>query len=312
MPRNGFFQHGEQDPESSERLLTFMELRRERTLAAGRPERVPAGEINGNKTLWDRLGEGLPTEQRIHLDTHGYVVVPDVLSSSEVQALLDATHALEDDHRAGRPIPDPCWVESDAHEYFRANNIIHVNPAFFDYVSKPAIVSMADHAIGLRPRLVESEVHIRRQPTVGSDSYDFHRGTWFDGTVVDGWYHYPMIKALTFLTDVGPDDGGTAVVPGSHKFRADSDLQSVVDAALRSPSLIDTVCASAGSTLLFFESLVHSNGVIRSGRERVVVISAYGPMMFQPVSGHEPQGELLSRLPSDYYEFIDGARTYMP
>ncbi|HET6861263.1 MAG TPA: phytanoyl-CoA dioxygenase family protein [Streptomyces sp.] len=312
MPRNGFFQHGEQDTEASERLLGFMESRREQTLAAGRPPRDPAEEVNGNKTLWDRLGDGLTAEQRILLDTRGYVVVPDVLSPAEVRTLLDVTHALEDDHRANRTIPRPCWVESDAREYFRANNVIHLDPAYLDYVSKPSLVSMIDQALGLRPRLVESEVHIRRQPQTGSDAYDFHRGTWFDGTLIDGWYRYPMVKALTFLTDVGPEDGGTAVVPGSHKFRADSDLQYVADAALRSPSLIDTVCASAGSTLLFFESLVHSNGIIRSGRERVVVISAYGPMMFQPVSGHEPQGELLSRLPADYYEFIDGARTYMP
>lgn len=312
MPRNGFFQHGEQDPGASGSLLAFMESHRERTLAAGRPPRAPAEDINGNKTLWDRLDDGLTAEQRIHLDTRGYVVVPDVLAPQEVRALLEATHALETEHRARRPAPEPCWVESDTAEYFRANNIIHVDPAFFDYVSKPFVVSMADHALGLRPRLVESEVHIRRQPDGDPGSYDFHRGTWFDGTVIDGWYHYPMVKALTFLTDVGPDDGGTAVIPGSHKFRADSDLRAVTDAALESPSLIDTVCASAGSTLLFFESLVHSNGIIRSGRERIVIISAYGPMMFQPVSGHEPQGELLAHLPPDYYEFIDGARTYMP
>jgi phytanoyl-CoA dioxygenase PhyH len=310
--RSGFFQHGEQDPHASAKLLAEMRARRAQTLAVGRPMSVGAEETDEGRTLWDRLGDALTAEQRIQLETGGFTVVPDTLTAAAARALLDATYGLEDACRANRPLPEPCWVESATREYFRANNIIHVDPAFFGYVSDPAIVAMAGHAVGLRPRLIESEVHVRRQPPGGADEYDFHRGTWFDGTTVDGWYRYPMVKALTFLTDVGPDDGGTAVIPGSHKLRADSDLRYAADSALASPSLITTVCAPAGSTLLFFESLIHSNGIIRSGRDRVVIIAGYAPMMFQPVSGHEPQGEFLSRLPADYYELVDGARTYLP
>jgi Phytanoyl-CoA dioxygenase (PhyH) len=312
MFRSGFFQHGEQDPGASAKVLAEMRARRARTLAAGRPVGTGVDRPGDDRTLWDRLGSALTAEQQIQLETRGFTVVPEVLSATAVRALLDATYGLEDACRANRPLPEPCWAESATREYFRANNIIHVDPAFFDYVSDPAIVAMAGHAVGLRPRLIESEVHVRRKPSGGTDEYDFHRGTWFDGTTVDGWYRYPMVKALTFLTDVGPDDGGTAVIPGSHKLRADSDLRSAADAALASPSLITTVCAAAGSTLLFFESLIHSNGIIRSGQDRIVIIAGYAPMMFQPVSGHEPQGELLSRLPADYYDLVDGARTYLP
>jgi hypothetical protein len=312
MPRSGFFQHGEQDHDASAKLLGQMRVRRQKTLATGRPTYVSAKETNQHETLWDRLGDALTAEQRIRLETFGFAVVPNVLSQAEARILLDATYELEEACRAKRSIPDPCWIESETREYFRANNIIHVHPAFFGYVSNAAIVAMAEHAVGLRPRLIESEVHVRRQSTATADTYDFHRGTWFNGTIIGGWYRYPMVKALTFLTDVGPDDGGTAVIPASHKLPADSDLQYVADAALKSPSLITTTCARAGSTLLFFESLIHSNGIIRSGHDRVIIISGYAPMMFQPVSGHEPQGEFLSRLPADYYDLVDGARTYLP
>jgi Phytanoyl-CoA dioxygenase (PhyH) len=312
MRRTGFFQHGEQDSDASADLLSRMRVRREQALAAGRPARGLAGEEGPDKTLWDRLGDGLTAAQRVHLETLGFAVVPEVLSADEVGQLLTATYDLEEAHRERRTLPEPCWVEHATREYFRANNIIHVHPSFLEYVSKPAVVAMAEHAVGLRPRLVESEVHIRRAAATGSEEYDFHRGTWFDGSIVGGWYRFPMVKALTFLTDVGPDDGGTAVIAGSHKLPVDSDLQYVADTALASPALISTICAPAGSTLLFFESLIHSSGIIRSGRDRVVVIAGYAPMMFQPVSGHEPQGELLSRLPADYCDLVDGARTYLP
>jgi hypothetical protein len=312
MPRDGFFFHAEQDSAGSERTLTAMASRREQTLMAGRPAHAPQEDIYGNRTLWDRLSDVLTAEQKVRLETFGFVVVPDVLSPAEVQVLLDAAYGVEEAYQASEPLPQPCWLESDTHEYFRANNIIHLDPAFFNYFSNPTVVSMAQHAIGhLRPRLTESELHIRRQPAGGLDEYDFHRGTWFDGSTIDGWYRYPIVKALTFLTDLGPEDGGTVAIPGTHKLAADSDLRFVTDTAVKSPSLIAVTSGSAGSTLLFFQSLIHSTGIIRSGRDRVFLVSGYAPMMFQAMSGHEPHGELLSKLPSDYYEFIDGSRTYL-
>jgi hypothetical protein len=47
--------------------------------------------------------------------------------------------------------------------------------------------------------------------------------------------------------------------------------------------MVRRVEAPAGSTLLFFETLVHGSGIIKSGRERLMMISAYGPSFVQEV-----------------------------
>ena len=102
------------------------------------------------------------------------------------------------------------------------------------------------------------------------------------------------MKTLTNLTPLGPDDGGTTVIPGSHKVAVE-DRQAVsdpptpahpyptgcrlapsaqiIDAAYGDPErLIHTVVAPPGSTLLFGEALIHASGQIRSDRRRCIII----------------------------------------
>ncbi len=80
------------------------------------------------------------------------------------------------------------------------------------------------------------------------------------------------------LTDLGPDDGGTVVVAGSHKV--DLPAQQLIEVAYADRSLIHQVAAPAGSTLLFAETLIYATGQIRSNNERVILITGYGSTLF--------------------------------
>jgi ectoine hydroxylase-related dioxygenase (phytanoyl-CoA dioxygenase family) len=110
---------------------------------------------------------------------------------------------------------------------------------------------------------------------------------------------------LTNLTELGPDDGGTVVIAGSHKVKAPQ--EQIIACAYENPSLIHQVIAPAGSTLLFGEALVHATGQIRSDRERVIIIAGYTPPMFQAWNGQEPSADFLASVPDVFKPLISGS-----
>ena len=141
--------------------------------------------------------------------------------------------------------------------------------------------------------------------------YGFHAG-WHpeSGSTTNGLYHCSFIKTLTNLTDLGPDDGGTAVIPGSHKL-AGIDRRDLIETAAQDPArLLHQVVAPAGSTLLFFESLLHSGGLCTSGKTRVFILGGYWPSMFQAHQGYEPDEEFLKTVPLEYHPVLTGSRGF--
>ena len=61
--------------------------------------------------------------------------------------------------------------------------------------------------------------------------------------------HCNFVKTLTNLTELGPEDGGTVVIAGSHRMPLPpADLIALAEA---DPSLVHQIVAPAGSTLLF-------------------------------------------------------------
>jgi hypothetical protein len=67
------------------------------------------------------------------------------------------------------------------------------------------------------------------------------------------------------------------------------------------------VVAPAGSTLLFGEALIHATGLIRSDRERVILIGGYTPTMFQAWNGQEPSPAFIERIPEHLKPLITGS-----
>jgi len=108
---------------------------------------------------------------------------------------------------------------------------------------------------------------------------------------------------LTNLTDLGPDDGGTRVIAGSHNLGCVE--EDIVAAAREDLSLVHQVIAPAGSTLVFCETLLHSAGAVRSDRERVVIISGYQPANVR-AHGVKAGGEFLDTVPAALRTLIGG------
>jgi hypothetical protein len=229
-------------------------------------------------------------EQRLHLDVDGYLVVPGFLPQSEVIALREEIMETEQRFlRDGTRPRAPGYLSQTSTGYFRIDNLPHLAGCFHRYLSSPRLVGRVEEMVGHEPRLEQSDAHIRRQVHGHPDKFIFHRSPRLGlGSVEqNGLYHYPFVKALTNLTDLDVDDGGTAVIPGSHKLPGNLD-PILIQAAARDPSLMAQVIAPAGSTLFFYESLIHSAGINRSGKDRLLVIGGFTPTIFQPYRHPDP------------------------
>ncbi len=226
----------------------------------------------------------LTPAQRYHLDLHGYVVVPGVLSANECGVIRAALDRMTRDARAGVKGPGKAVALTDLPHHVYLSGIVEAEPAATAYATHPRLVGMVEEAMGNQARIVEIGAHInhrdRSGPVVERPTYGFHRGTDIltGSHVKDGLYHCNFVKTLTTLGELGPDDGGTVVIPGSH--RCDVPEKDLIDLAHAERSLIHQMTGPAGSTLVFFETTIHATGSIRSDRERAIIIGGYATSQY--------------------------------
>lgn len=262
-----------------------------------------------------RPSPALTPAQRYYLDVFGYVVIENVLEQGEVERLLEAMYRLKRDLLATDE-PKEARVRGCGLAVFRPHHlhfahILETDPAIFDYLTHPRLVGMAEELVGGNVRLEESEAAInKRNPEEDLQAparYGFHKGSSYGyGTHEEnGLFHCNFVKTLTNLTELGPDDGGTVVIVGSHKM--DCPSEDIIACAYADPTLIHQVVAPAGSTLLFSEALIHATGQVRSDRERVIVIGGYTPPMFQAWNGQEPSAAFIEHTPEKYKALISGS-----
>ena len=267
---------------------------------------------------FNRPFPALTPAQRYHFDVYGYVVIDRTLTDDETDRTLDALQRLKREFVASG---DPTGVTirgSRVSGYMPHTihfaHILETDPAVLDYVTNPRLVAMAEEVVGGIVRLSESEAIINsRDPYGPSDpepAYAFHFGTrppygTYSG---NGLFHSNFVKTLSNLTELGPDDGGTVVIAGSHKIPLP--LDDIVACAYEDRSLIHQVVAPAGSTVLFSESLIHATGQIRSNRERAVIITGYTPPMFKADTRQEPSAEFLAAQPQHVQDYLVGSQQW--
>jgi hypothetical protein len=174
----------------------------------------------------------LSPAQRLQVETKGYIIVQNALTTAKTTRLRDDIYALEAGWQAKGDIPsdvDPnyfSWLTSNSPDFWRIDNISHLGQSFLEYTTHPALTAIVEEMIGVKIRLEQSDAHIRRQQ-VGPPADarrparpGFHAGPHTSGVGPYGrhsaqdWYRFAYVKTLTNLTDLrGPEDGGTLVIP---------------------------------------------------------------------------------------------------
>ncbi len=246
---------------------------------------------------------GLSASQRLHLEINGYVLLENYIDLGLVGRMRTKLFELEQLVKRGGPLPPGMGAPDPRNDHFTVINIAQVDPSFLEYVTHPGILAMARDVVGYDVRLHTSDAQIRRS---GARTYRhyFHRDNNTREEYVHGLYRFQWIKILTALSDVGPDDGGTCVIAGSHKLSRELDIEDVVAAAEADPRLIHQVVAPKGSTLVFFESLLHTSGINRSGRPRSLVIAGYLPVHTKPDKDFTVPPEFVATVAPEHHKLL--------
>ena len=258
----------------------------------------------------------LTAGQRYHLEVYGYVVVEGVLSPDEVKRLYDAMHELKLEFMSendpwNTTIRGAFLAGQDSHDHrVLFHNTLEAHPAFLEYAGHDRIVGMAEEVVGQRVRLTEQNGYINSRnfdhPYEGPGRYLWHRNRPGEITYYDnGLFHCNFVKSITNLSDLGPDDGGTCVIAGSHKVAAPE--EAIVKAARENPDLVHQVVAPAGSTLIFCETMLHATGDILSDRERTIIINGYQPWNRINETKNEFSEGFEDRLPEALHDLIFGS-----
>ncbi|MGW3956430.1 phytanoyl-CoA dioxygenase family protein [Streptomyces sp. NPDC004752] len=248
-----------------------------------------------------------PTDLDDYLfDLRGYLILEQALEPDLVDALharLDAAPMLEPHewwgnvHRADA-FPDRQGVE--------LQNIVEAGEPFERLIDHPSWREYVHRYCGEQGSYVdglfidECFASIRRS----GGFFPVHSGAYrkaIRGQYQhrDGVFRCGQVNILMALTDIGPGDGGTLVIPGSHK----SNLQHPQyeryknwDTGMDAMTGVEEVHLKKGDALLFCDGLAHGASSRTNPGERRVVIYRYGPSWGATRHGYQYSDELLRRL----------------
>jgi ectoine hydroxylase-related dioxygenase (phytanoyl-CoA dioxygenase family) len=253
----------------------------------------------------------LTPAERLHLEVYGYVLVRGLVPSSEVVRLREEVFQLKAEAESPSPGKHSrvrIGGSSRPPYSFHLRECMQQVRGIAEHAISPSQILLAEEAVGQEARLVEAYAIVNRSDpaTEASNRLSFHRGQdpCCDGYVANGLFHCHFVKTLTYLTDVGPEDGGTAVIAGSHKLTLPfSEMEA---AAYESPSLIHQVVAKAGDVLLQFESVIHSTGINRSDQWRVLLVCGYAASHYPWWDGTPITRPFLASLSAAQRRVVEG------
>jgi hypothetical protein len=240
-------------------------------------------------------------------DLRGYLVLEQAVDArhiAELNAVLDSAPPLEygdwwgnvqrkDDNKAAG---------------MELQNIVEAGEPFERLIDHPAWIALLRHYCGEEGTYVEGlfldECFASLRRTGGF--FGAHSGGWqgaLRGKYLydNGRFRCGQVNILLALTDIGPGDGGTLVIPGSHKSNLEHP-QSRQHPPFGSDTPVDEIEGliqihlKKGDALLFVDGLTHGASARTNADERRAVIFRYGPSWAATAHGYAYSEALLKRL----------------
>src|SRR5689334_20450158 len=185
----------------------------------------------------------LSLSERFHLDAYGYVLLRGVLAADEIARMKAALYRMKaDPEREAKRV----YAHPHGDHHILMGHLVEYDPALLEYAVHPKLIPLVEELVGGAVRLEETEAIVNRRDPAARPRRErrtiplgFHRGaapSW-GNYAEEGNYHCLFVKTLAYLTDVGPEDGGTAVIPGSHKLPWRE--AAMIEAAADDPGLVD-------------------------------------------------------------------------
>lgn len=238
-------------------------------------------------------------------DLHGYLVLRNALTAEQVAALNHAFDSFPDVGQGG-------WIgNAQRRDYtaatgFELHNVLDCGDPTFDMlVDHPAWIDHVRHYCGEEGTYVEGvtiDENIASIRNAGGH-HPVHSGG-HDASVrtqyryENGHFRCGQVNVIVALTDIGPGDGATMVIPGSHK----SNLRHPQEGDYAKGDRMDAlpgaveVHVQAGDALVFVDALMHGGSSRTTPGQRRVIIVRYGPSWAGSRFGYTWSAELLDRL----------------
>ncbi|MCB1516004.1 MAG: phytanoyl-CoA dioxygenase family protein [Hyphomicrobiaceae bacterium] len=264
--------------------------------------------------------------ERYLFDLNGYLILKGALSASEVDQMNETYDRVEEHARThqGRSWYGNVLISnSGRQEGIGMQQLYEAGPVWENLIDHPSWFDKIKHFIGTDdpenfdghhgPAFIDECFGTIR---VAGDAQRLHSGGHV-GTVRTqyrfhaGKFHCGQVNILMAMTDIGPGDGATMVVPGSHKSNIAHPQTVPVEKRADDSSSMDGVEGAIeahlekGDALLFVDAIAHGSArrTNEQGQRRVAVYR-YGPSwgFFRlPV---RPSKELLERLPEQRRKIV--------
>ncbi len=203
----------------------------------------------------------VPSSVRRELRTQGYVVLPHILSKSEVTKLS----ASIDEVMMRSPVEGGPEVYRTPPEVL-IKNALPLSPEVKSAVFQPEALSIASWFLGGDLKLTYAHVRIPR-PQTGVQP--LHLDTYEDDLVHPSHY---FCGVMWLLDDFTLANGGTRFVPGSHRWHR---LPSQhLQPTQRHPGEV-VVEAAAGSVVIFDGHVWHGGGENLDGTRRAALFTSW-------------------------------------
>ena len=235
----------------------------------------------------------LTQEQKYIFDTRGWLLVPGVLSQTEIAEMRE--FALRVKH-------DPESLPEHQRSYIAGPlQKLTDHPVVLGFMNEFLSVTHLNSQDGYGFRMESGSIRYRSVKTGEVGDFKPHNGNGFLRFAVDS-HHYQCIpgKAYSGLTrvvwelnPVQKGKGGTLVVTGSHKsvYEAPEAVQD------KDSPLWDTYACPAGSVLFFTEAITHSaTPWTDQQHDRVAIFNLYNAVGSK-WGTWEPHPELLAEMP---------------
>jgi hypothetical protein len=251
-------------------------------------------------------------------DLQGFIIRPGVLSAAEVRELnatLDAIPRLEPGewygavhahsygtkdgvnyqqiYEAGEPferlIDHPAWIEPIKCFVGGANT--------FDYKHGPLFID--ENMVNFRGPGEAIGLHSGGNARTKRNQYHFHGGDFM----------CCQVNALVALTDIGPGDGATMLIPASHKqnfAHPDLMLHQMKPGGASGDECEGAieVHMKAGDALIFTDAICHGSAKRVNPGQRRIAVYRYGPSWGFFRHGYRPSRELLARLTPERRQIV--------
>lgn len=224
----------------------------------------------------------MTSAQRIEWEANGFLTIPNALEDDELEQVRQASHEVEARWRSDTAL---AGTRSAVLEQVQAP--IEYDERLLALLWHPRVFPIVREVLGDDVSMIDNDFFITPPHTPNT-----HAG-WHHDVGMRGVYHPQstlMVKVFFLLSDVEADSGGTAMVPGSHRFPNDFAFPSVDDP--RQMPGARQMMGKAGTAYLFNGRVYHCAVNNDSDHPRRVLIYNYGHNWMKMWPGYEPSPRL--------------------